>query len=279
MTSSNPNTEKSPDTSLGYLFRYWREVRGKSQLDLSLDAGVSQRHISFIESGRSHPSRQMIVDLAQALNVPLRECNALLLAGGYAAAYLENGWESQEMAPIRKALERILKQQEPYPAVVMDRYWNVLMTNEAAPKFFNLFLDLQARKGPKNVLHLMFDPKGMRPYVSNWDSVGKSLIRRVYRESVGGVLDAKTQDILKAVLAYPDVPTRWKIEPDPDSRQPVNSPVLPIGFTKGKYRFNFFSAVTTLGTPQCVTAQEFRIECFFPADSRTESAFRKRGHN
>jgi transcriptional regulator with XRE-family HTH domain len=271
MTSSNLNTARSSN-ALGPLLRYWREVRAKSQLDLSLEAGVSQRHISFIESGRSRPSRQMVLGLAQALNVPLRECNALLTAAGYAAAYAESGWDAPAMVVVRKALDRILKQQEPYPAVVMDRYWNILMSNDAAPKFFGLFIDLESRKGPQNVLHLMFDPHGMRPYVSNWESVGKALIWRVYRESVGGIIDTTTQNLLKDILAYPDVPSQWRTA-DAGAAW-GQSPVLSIGFVNKKRCFNFFSAVTTLGTPLCITAQEFRIECFFPADSHTEAQFR-----
>src|ERR1700728_3547821 len=142
------------------LLRQWRDIRGKTQLDLSFDAGVSQKHISFVESGRSVPSRQMLVDLAQALGVPLRERNELLLAAGYAPLYSDQALDSPIMNSISKALQRMLLQHEPFPAIVMDRHWNVLMTNEAAPRLFNCFVDLAARPSPRNLLHLMFDPAG-----------------------------------------------------------------------------------------------------------------------
>ena len=122
------------------LLRQWRERRGKSQLELSLDAGVSQRHISFIEIGRSQPSRQMLIDIAAALDMPLRDRNTLLLAGGYAPIYADGAWDGPEMHAITRALERMLRQHEPFPALVMDRYWNVLMTNQAAPRFFARFV-------------------------------------------------------------------------------------------------------------------------------------------
>src|SRR6201992_1467845 len=153
-TASEPRTA-SP---AGVLLRQWRDIRGKTQLDLSIDAGVSQKHISFVESGRSTPSRQMLLDLAQALDMPLRERNALLVAGGYAPLYSDARLDAPAMARITTVLQRMLRQHEPYPAIVMDRAWNVLLTNDAAPRFFNCFIDLAARPAPRNLLHLMFDP-------------------------------------------------------------------------------------------------------------------------
>ena len=120
-------------TELGHLLKQWRGVRGRSQLDISVDTGISQRQISFIESGRSVPSRSTLLGIAQALEVPLRERNALLLAAGYAPQYSDAAWNSSEMQSVNKALERMIAQHEPYPAMVMDRYWNVLLTNAAAP--------------------------------------------------------------------------------------------------------------------------------------------------
>jgi transcriptional regulator with XRE-family HTH domain len=186
------------------MLRHWRNVRGRNQLDLSIETGVSQRHISFIESGRSIPSRQILLEIAQVLDVPLRERNALLLSAGYAPVYSEAAWNSVQMQSVTKALERILRQQEPFPAIVMDRYWNVLMTNESAPRFFNCFIDMSRRKGPRNMLHLMFDPAGMRPFVENWDKVSNSLIQRIKSEATRHVIDQKTEQLLAALLAYPE---------------------------------------------------------------------------
>ena len=271
MNSARLNT-KPPANELGLLLRQWRDMRGKSQFELSLDAGVSQRHISFIESGRSVPSRQMLMDVAQALDVPLRERNTLLLAAGYAPLYQESAWDALEMQSVSNALGRILRQHEPFPAVVMDRYWNVLMTNESTPRLFNCFIDMAARKGPRNMLHLMFDPAGMRPFIANWEEVAKSLIQRVYRESAGRVIDEKTQELLTALLAYPNVQTDWK---SPRALSTVSAtrtlPVIPISFVKDDQVLSYFSMVTTVGTPQTVAAQELRIECMFPADDETET--------
>lgn len=264
MKPSNPGTSMTPD--LGTLLRHWRDVRGSSQLDLSLDTGISQRQISFIESGRSVPNRGTLMAIARALDVPLRDRNTLLLAAGYAPMFSEGAWDSMEMKSVTNALTRILRQHEPFPAVVMDRYWNVLMTNEAAPLFFGCFFDMATRKGPRNILHLMFDPEGMRPFVANWHDVARSLFERVYRESIGRVLDEKTKDMLAALLAYPDVNSEWK--------NPVAigfMPVIPLSFIRHGHVLNYFSMVTTVGTPQTVAAQELRIECLFPADDATET--------
>jgi hypothetical protein len=159
----------------------------------------------------------------------------------------------------------MLRQHEPFPAVVMDRYWNVLMANEAAPRFFNCFIDLAARPSPRNLLQLMFDPDGMRPFIANWDDAARSLLARVYRESVGRVVDEKTRELLATLLAYPDVKAEWKAP-----RASGALPVIPLGFIKDDKVLNYFSLVTTVGTPQTVAAQELRMECMFPADDVTE---------
>jgi transcriptional regulator with XRE-family HTH domain len=273
---------------LGNLLRHWRNVRGRNQLDLSIETGVSQRHISFIESGRSNPSRQTLLEIAQVLDVPLRERNTLLLTAGYAPVYSDAPWNSIQMQSVTKALERILRQHEPFPALVMDRYWNVLMTNDSAPRFFNCFIDMSRRKGPRNMLHLMFDPDGMRPFVEHWDEVSSSLIRRVRSEATGRVIDEKTKELLAALLAYPAAkisPTfgvarvsdkSRQVESGPSEqsyRAPGPAPILPmipISFRKGETVLDYFSLVTTVGTPQTVAAQELRIESMFPADEDTE---------
>ena len=150
---------------LGNQLRHWRTVRGRNQLDLSNETGISQRHISFIETGRSTPSRRTLLEIAQVLDVPLRERNALLLSAGFAPVYSEATWNSAQMRSVTKALDHILRQHEPFPALLMARHWNVLMTNESAPRFFNCFIDMSQRPDPRNLLRLLFDPDGMRPFV------------------------------------------------------------------------------------------------------------------
>src|ERR1700682_3075748 len=140
----NSSNLKAPASELGALLRHWRDLRGRSQFDLSLDTGVSQKQISFVEGGRSVPNRQTLMAIAQALDIPLRDRNTLLLAAGYAPIYSEGAWNAPDMQSVTSALERMLRQHEPFPAMVMDRYWNVLMTKDAAPRFFGCFIDMAA---------------------------------------------------------------------------------------------------------------------------------------
>ncbi len=252
----------------GALLRQWRDVRGKSQLDLAFDAGVSQKHISFVESGRSQPSRQMVVDLAEALGVPLRERNAILLAAGYAPHYSEEALDAPSLSRIATALQRLLKQNEPFPAVVMDRHWNVVLANDAAPRFFGCFVDLATRREPRNLLHLMFDPAGLRPFVVDWPGTSRMLLARVHREAPGHIVDAGTRHLLDQLGQYPDVDTRRRA-PDPTAA----SPMIPLTFDKDGVTLSYFSMITTVGTPQAVAAEELRLECMVPADDETE-----RGH-
>jgi transcriptional regulator with XRE-family HTH domain len=250
---------------LGNLLKQWRGVRGRSQLAISVNTGISQRQISFIESGRSVPSRSTLMCIAQALQIPLRERNALLLAAGYAPLYSNAAWNSDEMKSVGKALERMIAQHEPYPAIVMDRYWNVLLTNDAAPRFFNCFIDMSARPSPRNMLHLMFDPKGMRPFIADWEALGKTLIQRVHSESVGHIVDQTTQGLVAELLAYPDVQSNWRA---PERLSAL--PIIPMSFVKDGAMMNYFSLITTVGTPQTIAAQELRVECMYPADDETE---------
>ena len=255
---------------LGRLLRHWRRLRGKSQNELSLDTQISQRHLSFIESGRSIPSRQALVTIAGALDIPLRERNQLFLAAGFAPMYADEAWNAGEMAAVTRALARVLQQHEPFPAVVMDRYWNVLMTNDAAPRFFNAFVDLAARPVPRNLLHLMFDPAGMRPHLANWSSASKGLLERVRREAVGHVLDERTHELIDELLAYPDM-----VEDNTTPADETSLPVVPLSFIKNGRTLNYFSMVSTVGTPLTIAAQELRVECMFPVDEATETLHRE----
>jgi transcriptional regulator with XRE-family HTH domain len=264
--ATSPLTAPTETTSVGRLLQHWRRLRGKSQLALALQAGVSARHVGFVEVGRANPSREMVLLLAGVLDVPLRERNALLLAAGYAPIYRETGLDAPEMEHARKAVELILRHQEPFPAVVMDRHWNVLTTNQAAESFFARLIALPASGPPANIIRLMFDPAGLRPFVANWESVAEALVHRIHREALGGVPDGATTDLLNEVLAFPGVPSRWR---SPDLLSPFPRPYVAVQFRKGDLALDFFSTVTTLGTPLDVTLQEIRIECFFPADGDT----------
>ena len=237
-----------------------------SQLALAIEARVSPRHVSFVETGRAQPSRDMVLHLASTLNVPLREQNGLLLAAGYAPIFRESQLDAPEIRAVRAALDMMLAKHEPYPAVVMNRYWDILTANGAATRFFSHLLGDTRMPSPANVVRLMFDPAGLRPHVANWLEVAEALVRRVHREAVGGVADENAKTLLAEVLAYPDVPETWL---QVDAARPLN-PIIPVRFTKNGREFSFFSAVTTLGTPQDVTLQELRIESFYPIDGETE---------
>jgi transcriptional regulator with XRE-family HTH domain len=251
---------------VGSLLRKWRLARNKTQLDLSFDAGVSQKHISFIEVGRSTPSRQMLLDLAQALDVPLRERNGLLVAAGYAPVYADVAFNEPAMASINAALKRVLYLHEPYPAIVMDRYWNVLLTNDAAPRFFNCFIDMSLRHTKRNILHLMFDPDGMRPFIANWSAVMRALVARVRHEALGRVIDEETRTLLKELSGHSGVEGDLH-----ELEAAATMPMVPISFAKGETTLSYFSMITTVGTPQSIQAEELRIECMYPADPATEA--------
>lgn len=262
-TSAHPVRRAS---QVGALLQYWRDLRGMSQLALAIEANVSPRHVSFIETGRAQPSREMVMHLAGTLDVPLRERNSLLLAAGFAPVFAESSLDVPQLQAVRGALDAMLAKQEPYPAVVMNRAWDIVASNAGAARFFGHLLDGRPLPSPANVVRLMFDETWLRPFVTNWDQVAESLVRRVHREAVGAVVDDATRQLLAEVLAYPGVPERWSRHA-PDT--PL-VPVLPITFAKNTRTFSFFSAVTTFGTPQDVTLQELRIECFFPNDAETE---------
>jgi transcriptional regulator with XRE-family HTH domain len=247
--------EPSP---VGRLLQHWRAQRRMSQLELAHEAGVTPRHVSFVESGRANPSREMVLTLTRALDVPLRERNQVLLAAGYAPQYRETGLDDASMAQVRAALDRLLDHHEPHPAVVMDRHWDIVRANAAATELFAWLLD--GEEHPPNVVRLMFGP--LRRHVVNWDETGEALVQRVHREAVGGVPDRVTARLLDDVLGLDGIPERWRT---PDfARTPL--PLLPIHFAKDGRELSYFSLVTTVGTPQDITLQELRVEAFFPAE-------------
>src|SRR5262245_20032177 len=265
-------------SSFGELLRSWRAARGISQLDLGLDAGVSARHICFIETGRAKPSREMVIILATVLDVPLRERNALLHAAGYAPFYQETSLDDPQMAQARQALELILKQQEPFGAIVFDRHWDLIMANAAYLRFAKLLLGsgrvpiapLTITSPPRpNLLRMLFDPAGWRAHITNWELVARSLLARVQREAIWNQ-DSVIRDLLNAILSYPDIPARWS-EPDFELPQDV---IIPIEIRMDDQTMRLYSTIATLGSPQDITLQELRIESFHPADETSANIAR-----
>jgi transcriptional regulator with XRE-family HTH domain len=268
---SDAREARSERRSIGALLQWWRRARGLSQLALAAQANVSPRHVSFLETGRAHPSREMVLRLGRVLDVPLREQNSLLLAAGFAPVYPESRLDAPALAVVRRALDAILGQHEPYPAVVMNRGWDVVRTNAAAQRFFAFLLGPRAASAPTNVLAMMLDPSAVRPFVANWEAVASTLVARVRREALGGAPDDTARQLLADMARFPGVA---ELLARADPVEPL-VPVVPVSFEKAAHRFDFFSTVTVLGTPQDVTAQEIRIECFFPAHPETERAARQ----
>jgi transcriptional regulator with XRE-family HTH domain len=250
---------------LGRMLKAWRGMRGVSQIDLSLETGVSQRHLSFIESGRSAPSRHTLMVVADGLDMPFRERNQLLLAAGYAPQYAAEAWDADAYALVRKALERMLAQHEPFPAIVMDRHWNVVLANEATRRLFASFIDLDRWPAPRNLLHMLFDPQALRPFIADWPRFSASMLQRVRREAVGGVIDEATQALVAELTAYPGVPG------DDVPSESADLPVIPLTLTDDSRRLSYFSLVTTVGTPSAPAPQELRVECMVPVDDATEA--------
>jgi len=275
MSTAAPVRE-GPRPPFARLLKSWRETRKCSQLDLALASRISQRHVSFMESGRARPSRDMVLQLSEALEIPLRERNTLLTAAGFAAMYRETDLKSPAMAPVREALQLMLDHQEPNPVSVVDRAWNVLMINRAMLRVFSLAGDptkLWERvcgNGPHNVLKMTFHPDGFRPYIVNFDEAAPVLLNRTRREAAACGSESLLK-LLDEILAYPGIPEAWKA---PDWQAPP-PPVLPLELANGEVRLKLFSMITTFGTPQDITTDELRVESFFPADAASAELLKK----
>ena len=257
--------------AFGALLRHWRHARRMSQLALAVEAEVSARHLCFLETGRAHPSREMIQVLASVLDVSLADRNAMLLAAGYAPAYGQRGLDAPEVEHVRRAFQFVLRQQEPYPAIVVDGGWDVVMRNEAAGRIFGRFMEGTAVpiEDARNAMRSVCHPEGLRRYIVNWEEFAGPLIQTIHREAAGGLaVSARLRDEL---LAYPGMPTRWRT-PDPGAPVP---PVLTMRLRRGDLALTFFSTLTTLATPRDVALEQLRIECFYPADRATEAAARR----
>jgi transcriptional regulator with XRE-family HTH domain len=262
-TMTSPPPRSAPATTdhpLGDLLRQWRSARRMSQMDLALEAGISTRHLSYVETGKARPSRELVALLAGALDMPMRDRNALLVVAGYAPGYRETALSDPQMTLVRRAIEFILAQQEPYPAFVVNRHWDVLMANQGLARVFDWLRDGVQPHG--NIMRQVFDPADMRPFVENWEEVAGDLIGHLHHEAA---TDKTSRALLDEVLAYPDVPARW--EQRELGAAPL--PLMTVTFRKGEQRLTFFSTLTTFGTSRDITLEELRVECMFPADDET----------
>jgi transcriptional regulator with XRE-family HTH domain len=257
---------------VGALIRDWRQLRRLSQLDLALDAEISQKHLSFIESGRSQPSREMVLLLAETLCVPLRERNALLLAAGFAPVYGERGLDDPGLATARAAIDLVLKGHEPWPALAVDRHWTLLAANAAVPPLLGLASDPELLRGPVNVLRLSLHPGGLAPAIVNLSEWRHHILARL-RQQIRATADPVLAALLEELAAYPapDAPIPRKINGQVKSIDPDPEPgiVVPLQLRLGEAVLSFFSTTTVFGTPVDITLSELAIEAFFPADEAT----------
>lgn len=265
---------KGVDGDFAARVRRWRGHRGLSQLALAHVAEISQRHLSFLELGRTKPSRDMVLRLAAALDLPAREQNGLMLAAGYAPVWRQSPLGAPEMAVVQRALDYMLDQQEPFPCFVVDRRWNVLRANVAAQRFVGFLTDTPPSPPdpaqPICLADALVAPNALRPLIANWREVVLYFIRSVRADALADG-SAETAALLDRLLAYPDVPGLWEMP----SAETMQEPVLAMHIVKGATSLKLFTTLATLGTANDVMAQEIRIECFFPADAATDAVFRQ----
>ncbi|MET7709923.1 helix-turn-helix transcriptional regulator [Micromonospora sp. NPDC005413] len=254
-----------PGRPVGELLRDWRRTRGMSQLDLSIEAGVSARHLSFVETGRSRPSPELILRLAEQLDMPLAERNTMLLAGGYAPAYPRHELNDPELAPVRAAVRQILDGHNPYPAVLIDEHWQLVEAN-AALALFTAGVEAHLLAPPVNVLRLSLHPGGMAPRILNLPEWRAHLLKRL-RHQAATTNDPALSALHEELRGYPS---------GTDVAAPISDAVsrivIPLRYRHGDQELSFFSTTTLFGTPLDVTVSGLAVEAFFPADPATTAA-------
>lgn len=253
--------------SVGDLIRDWRARRRMSQLDLALEAGVSQRHLSFVESGRSSPSREMVEMLCEHLDLPLRERNAVLLSAGYAPAYAERRLADPSMAAARSAVERVLEGHAPNPALAVDRWWNLVMANSAVAPLLSLVEDKTLLEGTPNVLRLSLHPGGLAKKIVNLGQWKQHTLWRLGQQ-IHVTCDPKLIALEKELAAYPAPPAVRR------ERNEADAIALTFELNVGGRILSFITTTTVFGTPADVTLSELAVEAFFPANAETAAAMR-----
>lgn len=253
---------------IGTLLREWRQRRRLSQLDLACEADISTRHLSFLETGRSSPSRDMVLHLAEHLNVPLRDRNALLLAAGYAPAFSERALGDPALQAARKAIDLVLAGHEPYPALALDRHWTLIASNQALAPLLE-GADPALLQPPVNVLRLSLHPAGIAPRIANLRQWRSHLLERLRRQ-IDVTADPVLTELMREVSAYA-VPDRAGCD-TPGADQEFAGVVVPLQLVTPYGILSFFSATTVFGTPVDVTLAEIALESFFPADAATADA-------
>jgi transcriptional regulator with XRE-family HTH domain len=267
---ANMGAELRSEAGFARLLRDWRQRCRLSQLDLALTAGVSQRHVSFLESGRANPSRSMILQLSETLQVPLRTRNDWLLAAGYAPLFRSRALDDPQMAQVMGAIRMMLTAHEPFPAVAIDRAWNVQMSNAGFDRLAAMLGDDiwdRVGNGTRNLMRLFFHPAGIRPFVTNWAAVGPLVWQRAKREAEA-LAGADMQAVLAELGPLQDDHVLWS------AAETALLPVMPFNLAVGDLRLSMFTVIATFGTAQDVTADELRVETLYPADAATEALLR-----
>ncbi len=254
---------------LGDFLRDWRRRRRMSQLDLALEAEISQRHLSFIESGRSLPSRDMLLHLAERLEVPLRERNPMLLAAGFAPVYAERKLDDPALAAARKAIDMVLKGHEPFPALAVDRHWTLVAANAAVAPLLAGVADASLLDGPVNVLRLSLHPQGLAPRIANLAEWRNHLLERLHQQ-IAATGDPILKGLLEELSGYP-VPPETPSKP----RSDYAGIAVPMQLRTEAGCLSFISTTTVFGTPVDVTLSELAIESFFPANDETARLLRR----
>lgn len=264
-------TVTGTNRTLGPLLKDWRARRAVSQMELALDVGVSTRHLSFVETGRSRPSPELLLALAERLEVPLRERNDLLLAAGYAPQYRHTSLEDESMLHVRRALERILTAHQPFPGIVIDRYWNVVMANEAASSLI-AGVPPHLTGPPLNVFRISLHPDGLAAATINLEDLARYLLERLRRLAARAGADPAVADLVREVQAYPTVAGLAPARPGADP-----SVLIPWELTAGGERLSLWTTLTTFGTPQDITLDDLAVELFYPSDEATRELLEKKG--
>lgn len=250
---------------VGSLLRWWRKRRGLSQMALAHSAGISPRHMSFMETGRSRPGREVLLRLARVLDVPLRETNVLLESAGYARLYRDSALEDAELGRLREILSTVLDRYEPYSAVVVDADWRLVMSNRAHRRLSVLLLGpevAEAEDDEVNLLEQLFRPGGFRERLVNWPEVAHHMLERLRRQ----MAENPARDSIRGLLAQLE---EYDLPPSPEIAR-SRLPVLPMHFELEGTHLRLVSLLTTFGAPQDVAAQELRLEAFLPADAESE---------
>lgn len=251
----------------GALLRSWRAERRLSQAGLAHAIETPPRHVSFLETGRAKPSREMVARLSAALHIPLRDRNLMLRAAGFADVYAGHDMSDDEMAMLRQAVTRLMTAHDPYPSLVVDRHWNIADMNASARRMTSLAGDAFPPGQPLNILDLTFSQDGMRPFIANWEDYARHAIQRLHREALA---PADLRAALDRIRQYPDLPQDWWAF---DVCYAV-APVFTIQMRVGDLRRAFFSVMASISAPTDLLAQELRVETLFPADAETERALK-----